>query len=273
MPEPVNLAFAFGLPPEKALEYFRAKGYQVNPDGWAAVQAAANAKAFTVARVASVDILQDIRTEIDKALANGTTFADFRRTLEPTLKAKGWWGKDEKGVQLGSPHRLSNIFRTNTQVAYMEGRVRGLLENVDDRPWWKYQAVLDSRTRPAHRALSGKVFRYDDPFWKTHTPPLGWSCRCRIVALSDDNLEREGITPESGAGRMVYRDVDVQGYPQPQAGYRDPMTGEEVRTDVGWGHDRTQAWTPDTKAYQPDLAQIIVIIIEQMQLIIAGFTE
>ena len=82
--------------------------------------------------------------------------------LIPKMKALGWWGKDERGVQLGSPHRLSTIFRTNAQTNYMEGRWRGLMENVDNRPCIEYVAILDSRTRPRHRPLNGKVFCCDD---------------------------------------------------------------------------------------------------------------
>ena len=78
------------------------------------------------------------------------------------MQALGWWGKDERGVQLGSPHRLSTIFRTNAQTNYMEGRWRGLMENVDNRPCIEYVAILDSRTRPRHRPLNGKVFCCDD---------------------------------------------------------------------------------------------------------------
>ncbi|RQW77528.1 MAG: phage head morphogenesis protein, partial [Methylococcus sp.] len=251
MPEPVNLAFAFNLPPAQALEYFRAKGYRVNPDGWAAVEASANRKAFTVARVASLDLLQDIKSSMDKAMANGTTFAQFQRELMPKMKALGWWGKDERGVQLGSPHRLSTIFRTNAQTSYMEGRWRGLMENVDNRPWIEYVAILDSRTRPGHRALNGKVFRYDDPFWRTHRPPLGWNCRCRIRALNDRDLERRGITPDQGEGNLKQYTPEAQGYRQPQAGYVDPRTGTETRTDIGWGYDRLEGWTPPTGRYDP----------------------
>lgn len=257
MPEPVNLAFAFNLPPAQALEYFRAKGYRVNPDGWAAVEAAANRKAFTVARVASLDLLQDIKSSMDQAMANGTTFAQFQKELMPKMKALGWWGKDERGVQLGSPHRLSTIFRTNAQTSYMEGRWRGLMENVDNRPWIEYVAILDSRTRPGHRALNGKVFRYDDPFWRTHRPPLGWNCRCRIRALNDRDLERRGITPDQGEGNIKQYTPEAQGYRQPQAGYVDPATGTETRTDIGWGYDRLEGWTPPPGRYDPGLRGLL----------------
>lgn len=258
MPDPVNLAFAFNLPPAEALAYFRAKGYRVNPDGWAAVEATAHAKAFTVARVAAVDVLQDLRDAVSRALAEGTTFAEFQQTLIPQLKAKGWWGKDpQTGAQLGSPHRLATIFRTNLQTSYMEGRWRGLMDHVDRRPWFQYVAILDSRTRPYHRLLNGKVFRYDDPFWTTHRPPISWNCRCRIRALADRDLARQNLTPESGAGRMSQYDVTAQGYPQPQASYHDPVSGREVRTDVGWGYDRNQGWTPPEGKYAPELRGLV----------------
>jgi hypothetical protein len=139
----------------------------------------------------------------------------------------------------------------------MEGRWRGLMENVDNRPWIEYVAILDSRTRPGHRALNGKVFRYDDPFWRTHRPPLGWNCRCRIRALNDRDLERRGITPDQGEGNLKQYTPEAQGYRQPQAGYVDPRTGTETRTDIGWGYDRLEGWTPPPGRYDPGLRPLL----------------
>lgn len=260
MAEP-NLSLAFGLKPTAAIRYFESKGLKLNPYGWASVAAHAHAKAFTAARTSSIDVVAMLRQEVGKAIKDGTTFEKFQQRLIPRLKTAGWWGKDpETGAQLGSPHRLATIFRTNIQVAYMEGRWRTIQQDADFAPWVQYVAVLDSRTRPAHAALNGKVFRWDDDFWKSHRPPLGWNCRCRFRNLTDLQLSREGVKPESGAGNMVYREVEVQGEKQPQAIYRDPATGKEMATDVGWGHSRDTSWTPDPADYEAPLMPLVKAI-------------
>ena len=199
--DPVDLSYAIGLDPAEAVEYFRGKGYQITWN-WMDMWQEAHAKAFTVAKAMKLDILQDIRQAVDGTISKGLTFEQFQDQLMPILKQKGWWGKllteDGKTVQLGCPHRLNTIFRTNMQTAYMAGRYKQQVENADDRPYWQYVAVMDSRTRPEHTMLHGKVFRFDDPFWKTHYPPLGFRCRCRVRALTAKQVKDRGLTVESG---------------------------------------------------------------------------
>ena len=248
----VDLKYAIGLKPEDAIKYFSAKGYTISWHWWDTWQEA-HAKAFTVAKAARMDILQDIRSEVQKAIDEGRTFQQFKKDLEPRLKAKGWWGKKMVGdgqggaelVQLGSPYRLKTIYLTNMQTAYNAGRYKAQMENTDDRPYWQYTAVLDARTRPAHRALNGQTFRYDDPFWSTHYPPLGFRCRCRVRALSGSNVESRGITVESAKGRITWEDALVSkrtGALEPVAVYHDPNSGKAIPTDVGWSYNPGQAW-------------------------------
>lgn len=71
-----------------------------------------------------------------------------------------------------------------------------MVENIKDRPYWMYNAVLDSRTRPSHRALHGKVFRADDPIWDKIYPPNGWNCRCTVIPLDQEDLNELNIKPE-----------------------------------------------------------------------------
>lgn len=271
MPTEIDLKYAIGLKPEKAIEYFQAKGFKISWD-WHEVWQEAHAKAFTVAKAMRLDILQDLRDGVQDALDNGITFQEFKKDLEPRLKAKGWWGRQEivdkatgeiTTAQLGSPYRLRTIFDQNIQVAYNVGRYRSQMENVQSRPYLQYVAVLDRRTRPAHSALHGKVFRSDDPFWDAFYPPNGWRCRCRVRALDGSNLEERGISVESSAGHLSQRDELVSkktGEVQPVTMYRgSDAVGKNftVAPDVGWSYNPGKVdWKPDLNRYDPQVRSL-----------------
>lgn len=209
MPEAVDLGYAFGLPPRRAIEYFKSKGYEISWNWWETWQAA-HARSFTVAKAARLDILADIRSEVQRALDEGITAREFAVALEPRLKAKGWWGRqvvvDPAGgaemAQLGSPRRLKTIYRTNLRVARAQARQQIQRDTADTRPYWMYDAMDDARTRPEHAALDGLVFRHDDPFWDTHYPPNGFNCRCRVRAFTAEEVEARGLTVSSSQGRL-----------------------------------------------------------------------
>ena len=59
MPKP-DLSYALGLTPVEAVQYFRSKGIAVT-ENWHDLWQEAHARAFTVAGVAKLDLLQDIR--------------------------------------------------------------------------------------------------------------------------------------------------------------------------------------------------------------------
>jgi SPP1 gp7 family putative phage head morphogenesis protein len=253
------LKFLIGLPPRLAVAYLRRKGYVIGWD-WEETLAEAHDRAFTVAKVTKLDILQDIRDAAEKALAEGQSERTFRQNLEPTLKQKGWWGTQEteegETVQLGSPRRLRTIYRTNMQSAMMKGRAKDFLQDVEDRPYWQYVAVLDERTRPMHRRLDGRVFRWDDPFWRSFYPPLGFNCRCRVRALRARDVEKRGLTVESSEGLLSEGRslLSVRsGIQVPTAILRD-FEGD-IRPDPGWSYDRVfgDGWQPDLGRYADDL--------------------
>ncbi len=242
MADGIDLSHAFELPPEEAMAYFRAKGFAISWDWWE-VWERAHAVAFTVAKVMRQDILEDIREALDAALAEGKPFREFARELTPTLKKKGWWGKltDDYGetVQLGSPWRLRTIYSVNLQTAYMAGRYATQMELTEERPFWMYTAVMDSRTRPGHAALHGMVFRYDDPIWESLYPPNGWNCRCRVRALSLHKLQMLGKTVMSSEGLLHSEDMLVSkktGELRPVTVFEGEIQGKVIRMapDVGW---------------------------------------
>lgn len=242
MPPGIDLLYAIGLPPEKAIEYFKSKGYEITWN-WYDMLGEAHNKAFIVAKAMNQDILDDIRSMVQKALDEGITVQQFQNELEPMLKAKGWWGTLETpdgNVQLGSPYRLKTIYRTNMQVSYMAGRERSQLENVDNRPFWEYVAIMDARTRPAHAALHGRVFRYDDPFWDSFYPPNGFNCRCRVRALDGAEVQQKGLrieeTAMNGSLQTENRMIDRTGKEE-QVGVYTTSTGIKIRPDPGWSYN------------------------------------
>ena len=189
--------------PLEAIAYFEAKGLHVGFD-WRDTAAREHIRSFTVAKVMELDLLADIKAAVDRALAEGTSFEQFRDELEPVLRRRGWWGRREVTdpatgetvtAQLGSPRRLRTIFDANIRTAYARGRWKAVERVAEARPWLRYVGVLDGRIRPLHRTWHGTVLRWDDPWWNTHYPPNGWRCRCVVQQLSDDDLERWGYSP------------------------------------------------------------------------------
>ncbi|NNA49749.1 MULTISPECIES: phage minor head protein [Pseudomonas] len=213
---PADLKAIFGLEPEKAVAYLKSKGYAITWN-WQEMLDQAHDQAFTVAKAMRLDLLSDIRGALETALQDGQTLKQFIAALQPTLESQGWWGQqvivDSQGVgelvQLGSPRRLKTIYQTNLQSAYMAGRKASMEVTSDTHPFWRYVAILDGKTRPSHRALSGQVYRHDDPVWSAIYPPNGFNCRCRVTAMSQSAVTRKGLAIASSDGKMTTATVET----------------------------------------------------------------
>ncbi|MBO3701095.1 MAG: minor capsid protein [Candidatus Accumulibacter sp.] len=260
---PIELSALFDLPPADAVAAFEAKGYAISWN-WHETWKEAHAKAFTVAKLARMDVLQDIREGVEQALKRGETQRWFDRDMTALLQRKGWWGRkivvgsdgQAEVVQEGSPRRLQTIFRTNVQTAYAAGRWKRFSDNADARPYLQYVAVMDGRTRPAHGRLNGKVFPIDSPIWKVIGPPNGFNCRCAVRALSAADLERRGLRVEPDA-RVVERAVPVGGLVDQRSGEINPekliQRGVSV-PDPAYPGKRMTLWSDVGWDYNPGAA-------------------
>lgn len=161
-----------GRPFQEAIEFFRAKG-------------------LTISGVSRQDILGDVKTEILKSMEGGLTLKDFRANIGDLFTRRGW--------DPLNPHHIETIFRTNIQGAYSARRYRQITDPAVTavRPFWRYVAVDDSFTRPAHRANHGKIFRFDHSFWQTWYPPNEFNCRCYVRTVSAIEMKRRGWTVET----------------------------------------------------------------------------
>ena len=78
-------------PPEAVKAWFAAKGLKPSFN-WADVWQYEHQVSFTVAKAMQLDILQDLRDAVARAINNGQTLQQFRKALTPLLQKKGWWG-------------------------------------------------------------------------------------------------------------------------------------------------------------------------------------
>lgn len=224
----ITPAAGFDVPFKEAIDRFHAKGLKQS-FAWQDVLRDEHKASFTVAKMMDVDMLADVKASLDDAIANGVVFKDWADQMIPMLQQKGWWGR--KAIldpisgqtivaQLGSSSRLQTIFRTNMQSAYAAGHWDQIEEQAEDAPYLMYDAIDDYRTRAEHKAWDGKVLPVTDKFWKTHSPPCGWNCRCTVIQLDESDLEQLGVTPDKSPKTSYYD-------------WKNPRTGEVMKVPVG----------------------------------------
>jgi hypothetical protein len=216
------------LPPEEAIAFFRQKGYQIGFD-YRDVWQREHQAAFTVAKAMRLDILQDIRGAVDKAIAQGTTLEQFRADLKPILQAKGWWGVkpmrdpatgEVVQAQLGSSRRLKTIYDTNLRTAHAEGQWERIQRTKDALPYLHYAHTHSPHERPEHAAWDGLVLPVDDPFWASHFPVKAWGCKCRAYPMTEGMVSRRGL--KEGTAPKV-----------PAYTYQNKRTGEIQQIPAG----------------------------------------
>lgn len=260
-----NLGFALTLAPHDAIEYFESLGYRVSRNALDSYNAARH-RAFTVAGVAEMDFLGDIKKELEKSLQKGTTLREFQKDIQAHLSRRGWQQTDGGLVADGdgvvtannlAPYRLETIFRTNLQSAYMAGKYKQLQRDIEIAPYWQYVAVMDERTRPSHAASHGLVFRHDDPFWDSHYPPCDFNCRCSVRSLRSADLDRFGLKPLSSEGLLSEGKARVGEVYRPVTIFKHPNRDVNFTARPGFGQ------RPKIKNNESSLGQVLSDKIEK----------
>lgn len=196
----MNSGFSFQKEPTAVYEYLQSKNAEIHFD-YDEIIHDAHKKTFTIAKMTDLDLLKDMQNSLAQAFKEGTPFEEWKQSVKPMLAKKGWLGKirvkdpksgEEKEIYVGN-RRLKTIYDTNMRTAYAKARYESQMKSSGE--YFRYTAVLDSKTRPTHRKLHGTTLPKNDKFWDTNYPPNGWNCRCKVQVLTEAEVRARGITP------------------------------------------------------------------------------
>jgi len=124
------------------------------------------------------------------------------------------------------------LFKAINKPVFMAGRHAAALDAAETHPYWLYLAEMDAYTRPEHAALNMRAFRHDDPILDSITPPNGYNCRCRFVALSEDGLKDWGVKVEQGDPKTMRPDKGFDSSPM-AAHTTDKLLWERASATLG----------------------------------------
>lgn len=240
------------LPFAEAIAFLRDK-LDLPAERWTDLWQSAHDRGFMVAGATKADLIADLHAAVLKAREQGTTLAEFRKDFEALVARHGWTGWTGEDTPAGRAWRTRTIYDTNLRTSYQAGRYAQMTDPavLKWRPYWRYKHSDSVRVpRPHHLAWNGLVLRADDPWWRTHYPPNGWGCKCRVFALSQEDLKKLGKdgpdpTPDDG----LYE-------------WTDKQTGEihlvPKGIDPGWDYAPGASWFPNLDKYPYEVAKELV---------------
>lgn len=150
--------------------------------------------AALLAMLARLETLKEVWAKLKQTKKSGEDYEAFRDKLP------GGWinGKDTSskgGVGQGAdniPPKLLRLLTQQMRAQDAAGAWEAAQKGKAQKPYLRYTAVLDERTRPLHRKWHGTILPVDHVWWRTHYPPNGWNCRCKAVPVGKAEMEANG---------------------------------------------------------------------------------
>ena len=201
------------------------------------------AQSFFSARVAEAHILDRLREVSDRYSRGEIGLGEARNELKDFLSAEGYDPHKGGLKNLASTARLNLILKQNAAMANAAAEWKRMHspEAMKVFPYVRYCARGDSKTRSEHADLDGRIFRKDDPFLATHTPPWEFNCRCYLEEVTEAEANRtpdliqaptpaEEVTVDSRSGfrfdpAKAFEEFDV-------SAVKDPETRADIREEA-----------------------------------------
>lgn len=138
------------------------------------LDAAARAKAFTVANVAAEETLAKIRDSLAENIREGADYETWSKAVLQDV---------DEGTFMSDAHQ-ETVFRTNVQTAFSDGQMSVLSHPLvrSGFPYSTYDSIHDDRARKEHNSLDAagiagtNIYRNDDPVFQLFRPPWDYNC-------------------------------------------------------------------------------------------------
>ncbi len=209
--EPFKIEDGIVQPYEETRKSFKSK-VPISDDEFRKLKEEARYEAFAMAGVKNQQALNALKDSLENAIIDGTDERLWKKEAGALLSKYGFNPK---------PSHLGNVYRTNLYTAYSKAGYKEYKEVEEEFPALMYDAIGDSRTRPTHNALSGKIFFSSDPIWDTIYPPNGYNCRCSVIPMSKKKLVKRQV--DDGAD----------------------YSGEKYAPDEGWRYHSGRDYKPE----------------------------
>ena len=174
------------VPFNEAMQFLKSK-VPMSKAEWLELEPKLRFRAFTVANISSLDMIESMKHVLIGALEKGESYSETWETMKNIL---------DDDVMKIRPGLWENIFRTNTQTAYIAGK----LQQYENSNVAAYQLMVieDGRTSKICRHLLttsgyGMIISVDHPFWKKYGfPPYHFQCRTSIRAIWPSQVGKLG---------------------------------------------------------------------------------
>lgn len=179
------------VPFNEAMQFLKSK-VPMSKAEWLELEPKLRFRAFTVANISSLDMIESMKHVLIGALEKGESYSETWETMKNIL---------DDDVMKIRPGLWENIFRTNTQTAYIAGK----LQQYENSNVAAYQLMVieDGRTSKICRHLLttsgyGMIISVDHPFWKKYGfPPYHFQCRTSIRAIWPSQVGKLGNMVEN----------------------------------------------------------------------------
>jgi hypothetical protein len=184
-----SIQFGFDLPFVEQAEFFRNKKI-VPTKAWDDLKLSEHDHGFMVAGAIKADLLNDLKSSIQKAIDTGSNIETFRKDFNSIVQKHGWTGWKGSETEKGRAWRTRIIYETNLATSYSAGRYQQLIEA--EFPYWIYRHNDSVRNpRLQHKAWNGLTLPANHRFWKSHFPINAFGCKCYVIGTDKKETAKQ----------------------------------------------------------------------------------